>query len=302
MKIAISGGTGFVGEALTEHFTSQGNHVFILTRNPDGRPPKENVTYVKWLSEDADYTELAGVEAFINLAGETINGKWTDEKKDKILSSRIQATREMLRIIEKMDPKPHTLINASAIGYYGTSENEKFDEQTTDAGNDFLAKVTEKWEAEAIRAEQYGVRVVRTRFGLILDKEEGALPRMALPYKLYAGGPIGSGDQWYSWIHIDDIVYLIDFALHNESVTGPVNATSPHPVQMDDFGRLLGRTLNRPHWLPLPGIVLRTTLGEMSTLILDGQKVFPQIALERGYKFKYPTLSAALSAIYEKAR
>lgn len=302
MKIAISGGTGFVGQALTEHFTNQGHQVYILTRNPDGKPQKENVTYVKWLTEDADPADLTGVDAFINLAGETINGKWTDEKKEKILSSRIRATREMLRIIEKVNPKPHTLINASAIGFYGTSDSEKFDERTTTPGDDFLAKVTEKWEAEAEQAEQFGVRVVRTRFGLILDKNEGALPRMALPYKLYAGGPIGSGEQWYSWIHISDIVHLIDYCLQNESVSGPVNATSPHPVQMDDFGRLLGRTLNRPHWLPLPGFVLRSTLGEMSTLILDGQKVFPQRALEHGYKFTYPTLSAALSAIYEKTK
>ncbi|WP_349409482.1 TIGR01777 family oxidoreductase [Pseudalkalibacillus sp. SCS-8] len=300
MKIAISGGTGFVGEALTDHFTSQGHHVFILTRNPSGKPVKEHVTYVKWLTDDAETDQLTGIDAIINLAGETINGRWTEEKKEKILSSRIQATREILKIIESMESKPHTLINASAIGYYGTSESEKFDENTTRSGDDFLAKVTEEWESEAQKAEQYGVRVVLTRFGIILDKDEGALPRMALPYKLYAGGPLGSGDQWYSWIHIRDVVGLMDYILHQETIEGPVNATSPHPVQMDDFGRILGKALGRPHWLPLPGFVLRTALGEMSTLILDGQKVFPEKALKHGYKFTYPTLNSALTAIYER--
>ncbi|WP_408009412.1 TIGR01777 family oxidoreductase [Pseudalkalibacillus sp. A8] len=300
MKIAISGGSGFVGQALTDHFTSKGHDVYILTRSPDGKPEKERVTYIKWLSDDHQLDELPFLDAVVNLAGESINGRWTEEKKEKILSSRIQATRSTLDLIKQQGMKPDVLINASAVGYYGTSKTDKFDEWSEEPGNGFLAEVTRQWENEALKANDYGLRVVCTRFGLILDKDEGALPRMALPYKLYGGGPIGSGEQWYSWIHIRDIVGIIDFAIKNPQIEGALNATSPHPVQMDDFGRLLGRSLNRPHWFPLPGFVLRTTLGEMSSLILEGQKVYPQKALDHEYKFNYPTLSSALNAIYEQ--
>ncbi|WP_221568554.1 TIGR01777 family oxidoreductase [Alkalihalobacillus sp. TS-13] len=300
MKIAISGGSGFVGQALTDHFTEKGKDVYILTRDPDGKPEKERVTYIKWLNDDHQLDELPELDAIVNLAGESINGRWTEEKKEKILSSRIDSTRAIMDLIERQGTKPEVLINASAVGYYGTSQTEKFDEWKEEAGDDFLAEVTNQWENEALKAKDYGVRVVYTRFGLILDRAEGALPRMALPYKLYGGGPIGSGDQWYSWIHIRDVAGLIDFAIQNRSIDGPLNATSPHPVQMNDFGRLLGRSLNRPHWLPLPGFVLRTALGEMSTLILDGQKVYPQKALDHNFRFTYPTLSSALTAIYER--
>ncbi|MCF6139307.1 TIGR01777 family oxidoreductase [Pseudalkalibacillus berkeleyi] len=299
MKIAISGGTGFVGAALTDQFIKQNHHVYVLTRNPTGKPEKENVTYIEWMHDNGELPTLSGIDAFINLAGETINGRWTDEKKEKILSSRIHATREILKIIERMESKPKVLINASAIGYYGTSKSKTFDEHTSTSGDDFLAHVTAEWEKEAMKAEQNGVRVVRTRFGLILAKNEGALPRMTLPYKLYVGGPIGSGKQWYSWIHINDVVGMIDHALNDDSLEGAVNATSPHPVQMDDFGKILAKTLNRPHWLPLPAFVLQIGLGEMSTLILEGQKVVPRKALDHQYKFMYPTLSSALAAIFD---
>ncbi len=299
MKIAISGGSGFVGQTLTDHFTDNGHDVYILTRNPDGKPEKERVTYIKWLSDDHQLNEIPQLDAIVNLSGESINGRWTEEKKKEILSSRIQATRSILDLIERQETKPEVLINASAVGYYGASETEKFDEWSEEPGDGFLAEVTRQWEREALNAKEYDLRVVCTRFGLILDKNEGALPRMALPYKLYGGGPIGSGEQWYSWIHIRDVVGLVDFAIQKKRIEGALNATSPHPVQMNDFGRLLGRCLNRPHWFPLPGFVLRMTLGEMSSLILEGQKVYPQKALDHEYRFNYPTLSSALTAIYE---
>ncbi|WLD93969.1 TIGR01777 family oxidoreductase [Alkalihalobacillus sp. AL-G] len=301
MNIAITGGTGFVGQALTDHLTRQGYSVYVLTRNPEDKPDKNNVTYIKWLTDDSDpSTELPDLSAIVNLAGETINGRWTEEKKEKIISSRITATQEIVNIIAAQPNKPSVLINASAIGFYGTSMTRTFDETVQEPGNDFLSHVTENWEREAAKAKAFGVRVVYTRFGLILDGDEGALPRIAIPYKIFAGGPIGSGEQWYSWIHINDIVGLIDFAINNETVDGPLNATSPHPVQMHVFGKVLGKTLNRPHWFPTPGFLLRGALGEMSTLILDGQKVYPQKALNDGYKFQFPTLTSALNAIYNK--
>ncbi|WP_257350835.1 TIGR01777 family oxidoreductase [Pseudalkalibacillus decolorationis] len=299
MNIAISGGTGFVGQALTYHLTSQGHKVYILTRNPIGKPEINNVTYIKWLTDDSDpVSDLPQMTALINLAGETINGRWTEAKKEKILASRISATQEIFRIIKAQRNKPSVLVNASAIGYYGTSQTKTFDESVTEPGDDFLAHVTSKWEREAAESTELGVRVVYTRFGLILDRDEGALPKMVLPYKLFAGGPIGSGEQWYSWIHINDIVGLIEFAIKNDFIKGPLNATSPHPVQMNDFGKILGRTLHRPHWFPTPDFLMRGALGEVSTLILDGQKVYPQKALDYEYKFQYPTLTSALNAIY----
>ena len=214
MKIALTGGTGFVGRALTEELTKNGHEVFILTRNAGTRTSTENTTYVSWLN-DGDQPEemLEGVEVFINLAGESINsGRWTEARKKTILESRISATREVLRVINKLEKKPSVLINASAIGYYGTSLTKTFTEESLEKGDDFLAKTVQQWETEALKARDLGIRTVCCRFGIILDKRDGALPRIALPYKLFAGGTVGTGEQWVSWIHIKDVVKGIIFS------------------------------------------------------------------------------------------
>lgn len=302
MKAVISGGTGFVGSALTEELLNNGYEVSILTRNPDKHESRKNVSYIKWLSEGSrPEEELNEVDIFINLAGESINsGRWTEERKKRILKSRIDATREMVRILENLEDKPSVFINASAIGFYEASDSKTHTEQSLDTSSNFLAETVKKWESEASKAKDLGVRTAYTRFGIILGKDEGALPKMALPYKLFAGGTVGSGKQWMSWIHIQDIAKAIRFVIENKSIEGPVNLTAPTPVTMKELGKTLGDVLNRPHWIPAPGFAIKAALGEMSTLILEGQKVIPEVLNENGYTFQYPQLKGALQEIYHK--
>ncbi|MFE4521497.1 TIGR01777 family oxidoreductase [Cytobacillus firmus] len=301
MRIAIAGGTGFVGSTLVKQLLEKKHELFILTRNTADKHTSKNLNYVQWLTDDDSPEDaLEGIDVFINLAGESINsGRWTDERKKRIFNSRITATREVIRIISRLEEKPYTLINASAVGYYGTSWNETFTEATRKSGTDFLAETVRRWEEEASKAEEFEVRTVFCRFGIILEKNDGALPRMALPYKLFAGGPVGTGDQWVSWIHLDDVVNGILFCIEHEQLQGPVNFTSPNPLKMKEFGKILGEVLNRPHWMPAPGFALKIALGEMSTLVLEGQNVFPEKLQAFGYDFLYPDLRSALRNIYQ---
>lgn len=301
MRIAIAGGTGFVGSALVKKLLDKKHELFILTRNTADKHSSKNLQYVQWLNDDDSPEDaLESIDVFINLAGESINsGRWTDERKQRILNSRITATREVLRIISRLEEKPYTLINASAVGYYGTSRNETFTEANRKSGTDFLAETVRRWEDEASKAEEFEVRTVFCRFGIILEKNDGALPRMSLPYKLFAGGPVGTGEQWVSWIHLDDVVNGILYCLEHEKLQGPVNFTSPNPLTMKEFGKILGEVLNRPHWLPAPGFALKIALGEMSTLVLEGQKVLPEKLQALGYDFLYPDLRSALRNIYQ---
>jgi len=301
MRIAIAGGTGFVGEALTKELIKQGHEVFILTRKRKESDSKR-VSYIQWLNDgDQPEKDLGEIHAIINLAGESINsGRWTEERKKRILNSRIQATEEVLRIINNLSTTPKVLVNASAIGYYGTSLTLTFTETSPSQGSDFLATTVKAWEQKAAEAKRLDVRTVFCRFGIILDQQEGALPRIALPYQLFAGGTVGSGEQWVSWIHINDVIRGILFTLENENMIGPVNFTTPKPLSMKAFGRTLGRVLNRPHWIPAPSFALKFLLGEMSTLVLEGQKVLPDKLIEAGFKFQFSELETALSNIYGK--
>ncbi|MBA2176536.1 TIGR01777 family protein [Halobacillus locisalis] len=298
MNIVVTGGTGFVGQRLTDQLVKEGHHVYILTRSPDKHTDSGQVTFVGWLKDEYHPArELPNVQAIVNLAGESLNsGRWTEEKKREILDSRIQATEGVLDLIEQLDSKPEVLVNASAVGFYGQSKTKTFTEETEKPGNDFLANVVEEWEKRASKAENSGVRTVFVRFGIILG-EEGALPKMILPYKFMIGGNLGSGEQWMSWIHIDDVVGLIDFSIHQKEIRGPLNGTAPNPHRNKDFGRTLGDVLNRPHWIPAPAFALKIALGDMSTLLLDGQSVIPKKALEQGYSFHYPDLKPALESI-----
>jgi uncharacterized protein len=300
MKIAITGGTGLVGKALSRKMINSGHEVFILTRNNASSNSSLNPKYVSWLNEgDQPEFELEGIDAIVNLAGATINSRWTDDYKRKILDSRLQATSEVKGIIKKLIKKPEVLVNASAVGFYGTSLTEEFTEQAP-AGNDFLAETVEKWEGAASQAEDLGVRVVLCRFGVILDKHGGALPRMVLPYKLFGGGKIGSGKQWLSWIHIQDAVSGIMFAIDNKDLKGPVNFSAPSPVTMDQFGKTLASVLQKPHWMPVPSFMLKMLLGEMSILVLEGQQVRPEKLLSAGYVFRFQNLKEALKDIFGK--
>ncbi|UII56638.1 TIGR01777 family oxidoreductase [Cytobacillus spongiae] len=301
MKIAIAGGTGFVGKALTRELLNRGDEVYILTRNTSNKTSTQpNLHYVQWLNNnDKPEEQLYHTDVLINLAGESINNRWTAENKAKIVESRQRATSEMISIIQKMDKKPAVLINASAVGYYGTSLSEVFTEETTTSGDDFLAKTVNQWEEHALLAENEDVRTVLCRFGIILDADAGALPKMALPYQFFIGGRVGKGSQWVSWIHLDDVVHGIIFAIEHGELSGPINFTSPTPTPMNEFGKTLSNVLNRPHWIPAPNFALKTLLGEMSILVLEGQKVLPNKLISAGYSFRYKHLQEALENIYK---
>ncbi len=300
MRVVITGGTGFIGKTLTELLLHSGAEVIILTRTPKKYQNRDHLTYVEWLTQKSTpEMEVDGADVFINLAGESINsGRWTEERKKKILDSRMSSTEEILRIIKKVNKKPATLINASAIGYYKASETATYTEESTETNNDFLAHVVQLWESKAAEAEALGVRTAFTRFGIILGENAGALPKIAMPYHFFVGGTVGDGKQWMSWIHFRDVARAIQFIAETPSIRGPVNLTAPLPVRMKEFGHILAKILRRPHWIPAPAFAIKAALGEMSTLVLDGQKVIPEVLQKNGFQFQYPSLDQALREIY----
>jgi uncharacterized protein (TIGR01777 family) len=298
MKVAITGGSGFVGQEITKQLTANGHEVYILTRSP--KASNDSVHMVKWLVDGAKpEDQLNGVDAWINLAGASINeGRWTEEQKQKIYDRRMKSTDEVLRILGTVSKKPTVLVNASAIGIYPPSEQATYTEESFSRGSDFLAKTVEDWEKKASEAENFGTRVACGRFGISLGKEQGALPLMALPYKMGVGGKVGSGNQWVSWVHVSDVAKAVLYAIENDDFKGPFNVTSPDPKQMTEFGKILGEVLRRPHWLPVPSFALKLALGDKSQLVLEGQRVMPDKLLTHGFKFTYPDLQKALKNIY----
>lgn len=297
MKVAIAGGTGLVGKKLCHLLKARGDEVIVLTRGESKF--EENVQYVNWLGEEKPDQALEGIDAFVNLAGVSLNdGRWTEERKEAIYMSRMNTTDEVLRIIESLHTKPQVLINASAVGIYPTSTFAVYTEQSNEFATDFLGKVVADWEQKANRATALGVRVCLARLGVVLDKEAGALPLIVLPYQLFVGGTVGSGEQWLSWIHIDDVCGAILHAIENTELSGPINFTSPNAKRMKQFGKIVGRTLNRPHWLPVPSFALKLALGEKSQLVLEGQYVVPEKLLQSGYQFKFPSVEDAIIDVY----
>ncbi len=293
MKIVIAGGSGFIGQKLTDQLLSQGHSIVILTRKK--KESAGNVEYVTWLSEGAaPENEIHNADAFINLAGVSINdGRWSKTHQKKIYESRMTATDELLRIISLLPEKPSVLINASAIGIYPASTQAVYTENSMEKADDFLGRTVRDWENKAKQVEAHSTRAVFMRFGVVLGKEGGALPLMTLPYKLFVGGKVGSGEQWVSWVHVTDVVRAIVFALEN-NITGPMNVTAPSPLRMNEFGKTIGSVLHRPHWIPAPGFALKMVLGQKSALVLEGQHVVPQVLLEKGFEFSFPTLKTAL--------
>jgi len=294
MRIVIAGGTGFIGRKLTNMLLCEGHEVVILTRKD--KQPANRVQYVKWLAEDASpENEIGNADVFINLAGVSINdGRWSAKHQKQIYESRMCATDEVLRILSAMPRKPAVLVNASAIGIYPPSRNAVYTEKSLQRANDFLGRTASDWETEAKQAERHAIRTVLLRFGVVLGKENGALPLMVLPYKWFAGGTVGSGNQWVSWVHITDVVRSILFAIKNENIRGPVNVTAPSPVRMKAFGKTIGAVLHRPHWLPVPSFALKLALGQKSSLVLEGQHVRPKVLMQAGFEFMFPTLRQAL--------
>lgn len=295
MKIAITGGTGFIGKHLAKHLIDLQHEVFIISRSTKIIEGLQRAHQLTWNQLHQKTNLLEGLDAIVNLAGETIDQRWTDDSKNRILHSRLDATHEVARLIGRLLTKPKVLIQGSAIGIYGTSDTESFDESSSTEKNDFLSDVVTEWEHTA---EQINVnRIVKLRTGVVLGLKGGALPKMMLPYKLGVGGRIGHGHQWISWIHINDIVEMILYCIEHEEVRGAVNATAPNPVTNDQFGRAIGRVVGRPHWLPVPASALRLLLGTMSDLVLKGQKVMPTSILQHGFEFTYNTVEEALSDI-----
>lgn len=251
---------------------------------------------MQW-TPDLQTFPLSSIDVVINLAGESINSRWTKKQKKIILNSRIQTTKGLIKQLQALPAKPHTFINASAIGYYGTSETESFTEQHVTPGNDFLANTVYSWEQEASKARSLGIRTIYARFGVILGPDGGALPKMLLPYQFYIGGTVGSGKQWLSWIHIDDVASMIDFIIHKKEIDGPLNITAPEPIRMKEFGETIATIMKKPHWLPVPSFMLHALLGEMSILVLEGQHVLPSKVIEHGYQYTFPTIDHALQNI-----
>ncbi|WPZ18838.1 TIGR01777 family oxidoreductase [Geobacillus subterraneus] len=293
MHIAINGGTGLIGQALARYFSEQGHDVYIFTRSP--QPSNGNIHYLSF----NDTRKPDSIDVAVNLAGEPLNRKrWTAKQKAVIVASRLQTTEAMVKYIHTLSKRPALFINASAIGVYGTSDSAMFTEQTDEYGADFLAKTVRAWEAAARPIEQLGIRTVYARFGVVFARHGGALPMMVMPYRLFIGGRVGSGRQWLSWIHLKDVVRAIAYTIEHDKLSGPVNFTAPHPVQMDEFGRTVSRLLRRPHWLPVPAAALRLLLGEMSMLVTDGQRVIPEKLLQAGFRFSFPTLEDGLTDLF----
>lgn len=294
MKIVIAGGSGFIGQQLTELLVAEGHKVVILTRKKGN--PSEKIEYVRWLEEGSTpEKEIGYADVFINLAGVSINnGSWSKSHQKQIYESRMTATDELLRMISMLPKKPSVLVNASAIGIYPASFKKVYTENSLETATDFLGKTVRDWENKAKQVEDQSIRAVFMRFGVVLGKEGGALPLMALPYRLFVGGKVGSGQQWVSWVHVTDVVRAIYFAICNDKLTGPVNVTSPSPLQMNDFGKTIGSVLQRPHWMPVPSFAMKIVLGKKSALVLDGQHVEPRVLQESGFEFKFPTLRSAL--------
>ena len=301
MNIVVAGGTGFIGGALCHSLIGEGHQVSILTRRPEQVSHQRDVpiNWVLWNGRDTGPWEqvLDGADAVINLAGAPIaDARWTDTRKQLITDSRVLTTRLLVRAMSQRSNKPATFISASGIGYYGASDDRRLDEGSA-RGQGFLADLCLAWEAEALRATEFGARVVILRTGMVLEQDGGALPKMLLPFRFFAGGPIMPGNQWVSWIHRRDHIGMIQWALTMPTISGPINAVAPEPVTMNQFCEILGQVLHRPSWLPVPSLALHILLGELGTLMTTGQRVIPAKAIAAGYTFHYSTLEQALRAI-----
>jgi uncharacterized protein (TIGR01777 family) len=297
MKVFITGGTGFLGAALTEKLLSEGHPVTILSRSSQKRAIRAGLSFVKGnpAKEGAWQEEVGSHDVVINLAGASIFRPWSARNKEAIYNSRILSTRNIIDALARHADKEMILLNASAVGYYGFRDGEELDESGS-AGDDFLATVVREWETEALKAEDSDARVVLCRLGVILGKDGGALAKMLPVFKLGAGSPLGSGKQWFSWVFLSDLVNIFLYLMENKKISGPVNCTSPNPVTNREMTKALGRALHRPVILPpVPAFLLRGILGEFSHIFVKGQKVIPGKLLESGFIFEFPEIEKAFS-------
>ena len=299
MKIVLTGATGMIGSLLTERLSKSQHALVLLSRRP---PVEISVAKKQWLAWQPGASgewerAIDGADAVINLAGEPIAGKrWTPKQKEILRSSRVDGTKALVDAIAKAQVKPKLMISGSAVGYYGPHGDEALNEDSK-PGDDFLARLCVDWEAQAQKAESLGVRVCLLRTGIVLAKGEGALKKMVPPFKMFIGGPLGSGRQWMPWIHVEDEVGLIQFLIDNENARGAFTGTAPNPVTMGEFSKTLGGVLNRPSWARVPPSVLALMVGEMAEMLLNGQRAIPEAAIKLGFKFKYPNLKLALESL-----
>lgn len=297
MRVLITGGSGLVGRALTVSLAADGHEVIVLSRNPQrvvGLP--SGARAVRWDGRTAEgWDALAdGADAIVNLAGENIGaGRWSQRRKQVIRDSRLNAGRAVVAAVQQAEHKPRIVVQACAVGYYGPHGDEEITELGAN-GTDFLARLCAEWESSTAPVEALGVRRVIIRSGVVLSKDEGALPRMVLPFRLFIGGSLGRGRQWLPWIHLADEVAAIRFLIENETANGPFNLAAPHPLRNAELSRLLGQVLRRPSVVPTPVFLLRLLFGEMATVVLDGQRAVPQNLLKMGFAFRFSQAEAAL--------
>jgi uncharacterized protein (TIGR01777 family) len=304
MRVIVTGGTGLIGRPLCAALAADGDEVIVLSRNPAKvKGLAQGVKVEQWDGKTAQgWGQLAdGAGAIVNLAGEGIaDGRWSTSRKQRIRDSRIEAGKAVMQAIAAASVKPKVLIQASAVGIYGPRTDEIITEQTS-PGKDFLAQVCFDWEASTASAQsKFGVRRAIARTGIVLSLDGGAFPQMALPFKLFAGGPVGSGKQYVPWIHMADEVRAIQFLIRNEKAEGAFNLSAPNPLTSKEFGKVLGQVLGRPSIMPAPAFALRAIFGEMAALLLSGQRQVPARLLELGFEFTYPQLEAALRNLYGK--
>ncbi|KAG6588414.1 Epimerase family protein SDR39U1-like, chloroplastic, partial [Cucurbita argyrosperma subsp. sororia] len=300
LTVSITGATGFIGRRLVRRLNADNHNIRVLTRSKSKAklifPAREFPGIV--IAEEPGWKDcIQGSDGVVNLAGMPISTRWSSEIKKEIKQSRIRVTSKVVRLINNAPDaaRPTVLVSSTAVGYYGTSETAIFDERSP-SGNDYLAEVCREWEATALGVNK-NVRVALIRIGVVLGKEGGALAKMIPLFMMYAGGPMGSGKQWFSWIHLDDIVDLIYEALINPSYKGVINGTAPNPVKLSELCERLGAAMGRPSWLPVPDFALKAVLGDGASVVLEGQRVVPARAKELGFSFKYPSVKDALKAI-----
>ena len=304
MRVLVTGGTGFLGTYLTARLIQDGNEVTVLTRSAKGsKTPSPGISYLQGdPTQKGPWQEsIRNHDAIINLAGASIFSRWTEAHKKLIVESRMTTTRNLVEGIPAGSVKKISLLSASAVGYYGFHGDEELTEESP-RGDDFLARLADEWETQAFRAKEKGARVVVTRFGIVLGEKGGALGQMIPLFKKFIGGPIGSGRQWFSWIHIKDLAEAFVFLMKHPEISGPVNLCAPGPVRNKDLAKALGKALHRPSFMPAPGFMIKLALGEFGSVILEGQRVIPRRLLDGGFVFQYPEINKALRSLDMSSR
>lgn len=300
MHIVLTGGTGLIGRHLCQHWLAQGHRLTVWSRTPE-RIPQLCGERVRGVADLHEIAASEPVDAVVNLAGAPIADRpWTASRRQVLWASRISLTEYLLAWLEQRSQRPEVLISGSAVGWYGDGGERELTEASPPVKEDFASQLCIAWEETALRAQALGLRVVLVRTGLVLAADGGFLARLRLPYKLGLGGPLGNGRQWMPWVHVDDQIALIDFLLQRDDASGPYNACAPQPVRNREFAKALGHALHRPAVLPVPALLLKAGLGEMSNLLLGGQRARPARLLEAGFGFRFDDLQTALDDLSER--